>query len=199
MSQHQLQNSRRRDAAYAGHLDHLARGCAAPPQVVLQAESIRAYRIGRRCRGLTQEEAEDFAQEYCLKVVVVWAKWDQERALLPFLNALLFRELANFGRRRARGSLRGRLRFGAFGEPDEDAEATIPEPAAATAEPGDIAIHREYLSLVKCAINRAILELTIEGASEEEIVEVLALPNHQRVWNGRSRGLQNIRAHTQAE
>src|SRR5262249_28071799 len=138
-------------------------------------------------------------QEYCLKIVRVWARWDQVRPLLPFLNTLLFRELANHGRRYAKASLHDRLIFGEFKEPDEDAEPGIPEPAAIEAEPGDIAIRREFLSLVKCNTNRAILDLTIEGASEDEIVEVLGLPNHQRVWNGRARGLKNIRDQTDAE
>jgi DNA-directed RNA polymerase specialized sigma24 family protein len=214
MNQQQPQNARGRDPTYGIRLDRISRGSNVPPGTVLEAETTRAYRIARRCRGLSHEDAEDFAQDYCLKIVEVWSRWDQERPLLPFLNTLLFRELVNHGRRRARASLRGRLMLGEFGEPDVDANsAIIPEPIgclgidgdpmAIDAEPGEVAIRREFLSLVKCDTNRAILELIIEGASVDEIVEVLDLPpghqGHQRVWNGRDRGLKNIRDQTTAE
>ncbi len=209
MSQQQPQKARGRDPTYGERLDRIARGTSAPPGAVLEAEQIRAYRIARRCRGLSHEDAEDFAQDYCLKVLEVWAQWDQSRRLLPFLNTLLFRELANYGRRSAKASLRRGLFFGEFKEPDEDSEGGIPEPivcigvdgdpTAIHSKPCDIAVRREFLAMVKCDTNRAILELTIEGASEDEIVEVLGLPNHQRVWNGRARGIKNIRDQTGGE
>lgn len=199
MSQKQPPKRRERDPTYGLRVNRVSLGNNAPPAAVLELERIRAYRIARRCRGLSHEEAEDLAQDYCLKIVQVWQLWDQERPILPFLNTLLFRELANHGRRSTKASLRGRLQLGEFGELDEGAEAVIPEPNTLdTGEEGDTAIRHEYLSLVECPINRAILELTIEGFEVDEIVEILGLQNKQRVWNGRDRGRRDIRTKTQA-
>ena len=149
----QQPNGAGREDSYGSQLNRASRGQDKPPVEVLNAECIRAYRIARK-GGLLHQDAEDVSQEYCLKIVRFWGKWDQDRPLLPFLNKTLANEITTHHRRRETATLHGTLLFGEFSEPNESAFHVHSEPPTFDAgKGGDIALRREYLSYIKCPTN----------------------------------------------
>jgi RNA polymerase sigma-70 factor (ECF subfamily) len=141
---------------------------------LLEAEWIRAYRVGRRA-GLKHEDAEEVGQEYCIGLLKAKAAYDASRPVKSYVNTILTRAIA--ARRRSLKRLWGNL---AASGP-EDAEPGASEPAATDETPLEAALAGELLERSRQAIEklpehqREVVELHLEGLTDEQIAEVLGI------------------------